>query len=310
MELNNYLYYVIRDNEQNIRCNIIGTQHNVDQKDTKLNPTIIEAINRSSRAILEMPPASKLIPSSDPQWIPNPERVIDREFKKIIPQPSNPKTVGAIEDEIRVLLRDVKEQTLPENYEKVVAVIEKIKSSEDKLSFVQAIAANMSEFNEVSLEENINKIIKSNQKCEILSLEDIDLAKLLEVARSKVPEEQVDEETQILRQSLQKELYSAWIKGDAEELKKRLDECFLLYPEAPEFEEIHAPRNENIAKRIVDIILQTKEEDKEIPVVREDLVVMGYAHLLYSKRKNVIKYLNERFESDLSGWSITQVKIV
>lgn len=296
---NNYLYYVIEDSDHKVRGHIIGTQHNVDKKDKDLNPVICDAIKRSSRAILEMPPNSKLLPSSDPHWMPSPEWVIDREFKKITLHTSNPKVIDIIEKKVDSLLEDIKKQTSPEDYKKVSIVIEKIQSSEDKLTFVQAILVNISEFNEVSLEENINKKIQSNEKCEILPLENIDLGQLLEEARSKVPEEKVDEETKIRRQALQERLYKAWVEGDAEELKKTLDECFLLYPEAPEFEMIHAPRDANIAQRIVDVI---KKDNKE------SLIVVGDAHLLYSKRKNVMEYLDDHFKSDLSGWSIRQIK--
>jgi TraB/PrgY/gumN family len=305
MEPKNYLYYVILDSDQKIRGNIIGTQHDIDCRDKGLNTAITDAIKRSSRAILEMPPGSKLLNSSNPHYIPNPEWVIKNAVEEIKLHPGNSEVIANIKKKVKLLLKDIKDQTVLENYNKVLLALGQIQSSQDKLTFVQAILANMSEFNEVSLEENINEIVKANKKCEIAPLEDIDLAAELETAKLKTTnktEPPVDENTKILREKNKREIYKAWVRGDAKELKKLLKDCFELNPEPSEIEEVHKSRDANMAKRIVEFVLQVKKEDTECTIV------LGDAHLLYSKRKNVIEYLNERFETDLSGWSIMQVK--
>lgn len=341
---NNYLYFVVRDDNQKIRANIIGTQHTVDWRDKNLNSKIIDAIKRSSTAVLEIPPNSKLIPS-----VPSPEWVIGREIGPLKQKKSESIDSSAISSQIEFILKNIKENTDPEDYEKVLVALEEISSNQNKLIFVEAIQKNISEFNEVSLEENINKLVIENQ-IEVTPLEDIDLADLLAKANEKMEKAQQRTEQHIKRlkeqrdhtkkgkagrvkrrtlnrqiqiheerlqklrgekqsrnneirlQSIQKELYSAWVKGDTLELSKLLDECHELYKESPEIAKIHAPRDKNMAKRIVDVVMQAKEDEKEA------LIVLGCAHLLYSKRKNVIEFLNEQFKTDLKGWSITQVK--
>jgi hypothetical protein len=289
----------VRDDTQKIRANIIGTQHSVNPKDKNLNSKIVDAIKRSSKAILEIPPNSKLLPSiSSSEW------VIRREVESL--NKNKIKNINqASLDEIEHVLGEIQRETEEQEYKKFLVALEEMPSHQDRLAFAQAIQQNVLEFNEVSLEENINKIILENG-IETAPLEDIDLAGLLEQAlKESVPKElpEADERKELRKQIVRNELYSAWVRGDALALRKLLDECHEeLYKEPPEIAKIHDPRDENMAKRIAEVVVKAKEEDKE------DLIVLGCAHLLYSKRKNVIEFLNERFKTDLKGWSITQVK--
>jgi hypothetical protein len=385
---NNYLYYVIQDRSGKIRGNVLGAEHNIHCKDKDLSLPIREAIKRVSRAVLEQPPGSKLIPSSSPHYISPPERVIKNAIEKIQLQPSSPRVDDDMEKQTSSLLSEIEKQTVPENYEKVSAAIQQLQSSKDKVVVLQAILANIDEFNKTNCEENINRMVQANEQCTIEPLEDIDLKALLleasktilenkigllsEIKKQTVPEHydriideiqqyqsdedklifaqvileilrnrestsgplkdtevtallsetskrieaakkdvpstesvpQVDTKTAERRQTIQKEIYQAWVTGNADKLAPLLDECHSLYTEPEEIDKIQASRDENIAKRIVDVILHPKQDGEE------SLFVMGDSHLLYSKRKNVIAHLQEHFDSDprLSGWSIKQVK--
>lgn len=308
MQSNNYIYFVIQDNEQKIRAHIIGTQHKVDYKDQNLNPAIINAITRSSRAVLEMPPGSTLLPSSQPQWIPNPEWIIDQEIKQIKLN-EKPDRDATIELKVTAVMKEIEEHTPKENFQKVFKALETIPSSNDRLNFVEGILRNIAEFNEVTLEEHINRLVKANENCKIEPLEDIDLGAMINEALKKEEDAKlknkdktpplINENIERLRQKIKEVLYKAWAKGDIEYLSQLLDASFLLYPDPPELVKVQGSRDAKIANKIIEVVLRDN---------KESTIVLGCAHLLYTKRKNVLEYLNESFTSDLSGWSIKQIK--
>lgn len=295
-----YLYYVIRDNDQKVRGNIIGTQHSVKPKDKELNPQITEAIKRSSQAFLEMPPQSKLIPTdSKADWI------IGKAITHIKASlAGTKKIIPILETQVNNELKNIQKKTSPENFQKLLDSLKTIESSEEKLKFMKEIQKNLFDFNLVSLEENINKKIDKNK---VKPLEDIDLAALLKNAGEKTLEKDVpqfDEQASITQKAVEKGIYKAWANGDAETLTKLLNQDEWLNKEPPEYVKVQAPRNKNIANRITEVVQKAKDDNNEV------VFVFGCAHLLYSKPndKNVLDYLNDRFKTDMKGWTITQVK--
>ncbi|MBA2368883.1 MAG: TraB/GumN family protein [Candidatus Protochlamydia sp.] len=305
----NYLYFVIEDSDHKIRGNIIGAQHWVQEKDKDFNHPIREAIKRSARAILEMPPESQLLPSEPDNF----NYVIDKVITHINVSMDDgiSEIHPALKEKISSCLKDIKEKTSYEGYSKVAMMLEKIQSEENKLNFVQGILDNIFEFNLVSLEENLNNKLKAANK-KIESLESINLREQINQAEQKIKlrleSEKIDvqkaENTQENKAKHEHEeaLYKAWVDGDAIQLGKLLDKDFELNEEPPEIDEVHRPRDREMAKRIIEVVCQAKEEGSEATIM------MGCAHLLYTKRKNIIVYLEESFKKDLSGWTVRQIK--
>lgn len=282
----NYLYYVIRDSEGKDRVHILGAQHWVEPKDKKLNPLIMDAVTRSSRAVLEMPPKSG--------WLPNesqPDFIIKTEITHLKPQ-----SIPDAEAQVNTELESIKGKTSNENYNKVLAAVGGLNSGEEKLAFVKAINNYIYEFNLVSLEESLNTVIEGNNKhMEILPLEDSNVPAMLKELQDKEAQKiqkndtpQINEDTKI---NLDKAIYEAWRNGDAEELSKVLKESFDLIKEPSDIAKFHASRGFNMAERIVSVVQNAQKEDKEATVV------LGCGHLLYSnsERKNVMEYLNDHF---------------
>lgn len=305
----NYLYYQVLDEKGKVRGNIIGTQHNVKREDRNLNPDIIAAINRSSRAILEMVPGSGLIPPlTSPQFVISEAQRKIKEIKTDAPSNSE-----SLKKQAEDLMKSVEEQIAEEDYLEVEIAFKEIISFEEQLIFAQSVLDNIKEFDSVSLEENLNAIIQSNKKINIENLEDIDLAKLIVEANERIQRSEPLTQTESLsleeEQARAKEFeetrtkeYESWKNGDESALKVNLDKVFSLFNEHPEHDAIHRFRDEKIASRVVEMLKKTQEEDSETTFV------MGCAHLLYSKRKNVLEHLREHFKTDLQGWSIKQFK--
>lgn len=322
---NNYLHYVLEDSDKKVRGHLIGVQHWVEPKDKDLNPKILQAIDRSARTILEQPPGSGLIPGVPNSFNIVIGQVIDKVIGKVIAHhkisPSaNP---PPLENEIQDLLKNIKEKTSDEGYKKIVNAVMSL-PAKDRLKFLQAIQNKMFEFNQVSFEVNLNKRLqKANKKWE--PLEKIDLSKEIAKANEKIAlrlqkekeigkekdiskddekvesNNQADEEVVMYNQAHEEELYRAWVAGDAKKLTQLLDKDFELNKEEPEIDAVHATRDKEMAMRIIDVVIQSKKEDSEAAFV------MGCAHLLYTKRQNIISYLRE--SKDLSGWSIRQIKM-
>lgn len=305
---NNYLYYVIEDDKHQVRGHVIGSQHWVEPKDKNLNPRILRAIKRSALAVLEQPPGSPLLPSEPDSF----NHVIKNVVEKLNLSPGigHPEVNPALEAEIEIRMADIKGKTPEEGYRKVAEMVKKIKSSEDRLKFVREIQKNMFEFNLVSLEANINTRLK-DANVPVESLEVIELREVLNAADERVKLrlagegeiKKVDEQLAIDNLAHEEELYRAWVKGDAPKITELLNKGARLNPEPPEIDEVHTPRAQQMAQRIIDVVSNAKPEE-------EVMIMMGCSHLLSTfspKRTNIIAYLNERFRTDLSGWSITQI---
>ncbi|MBA2728008.1 MAG: TraB/GumN family protein [Parachlamydiaceae bacterium] len=356
---NDYLYFVIEDDNNKVRGHVIGVQHWVEPKDKDFNPRILDAIERSARMILEIPPDSKepLLPS----------KVDSKKYKNIISDTlENLKMVSKKEEsqeidtsniEIEKLLSEIEEECLKSagknqdneqiksvGYEKVKDILPKISSIEEKLMFLKTIKDKIFDFNLVSIERNINKKVE-HKIIEHLEIEDLnkkifsakiklnlrhikenvsdkDYQNILEqLNQMELQQEKINflmqqkEEFKIANkgspltyqeeQLLNESLYRAWVDGDVENLKTLINRSFEIFKEEPEFQEIHQPRDKQMAERIINVICTAKKENTEAAFM------MGCGHLLYTNhdtnRINIIDHLNEHFKTDLKGWSIRQI---
>ncbi|MBA3721470.1 MAG: TraB/GumN family protein [Parachlamydiaceae bacterium] len=308
---NNYIYYVIEDSDKKIRGHLIGVQHWVEPKDKNLNSTILDAIDRSARTVLEMPPKSDLLPSEPDSF----NYVINKVVTHLKLSPKSTKSDISLEEEVQSQLKTIKERTSEEGYGKVVTMLMSLPTKEEQLKFIEAIQKNLFEFNQVSLEENINKKVEALKKV-WEPLEKINLKEEIVKAEQKIKARKekeeykglekekdtshIDKEAEVAKEAHEEALYKAWVTGDAQKLRELLDKGFELNEEPPEIDEVHASRDKEMAKRIIEVVNVAKKEDSEATII------MGCAHLLYTKRKNILAYLTE--SSDLSGWSIRQIK--
>jgi hypothetical protein len=230
-----------------------------------------------------------------------------------------------------------------EGYEEIKKVLIELPSSEEKLKFLKAIQKNIFDFNLISFERNINKrvveakktikpleegnlnekLLEANLKVGLRKIKEKILSEaeyqevVKEVNKIESSEEKLefvdkqksqlgikdidvpisDEEVQALKEAL----YRAWVDGDAEKLRELLEVCFKIFKEEPEVDQVHQSRDKQMADRIIKVVTKAKEKDTEVTIM------MGSAHLIYTKRTNIIDYLNQRFNSDLRGWSIRQI---
>jgi hypothetical protein len=344
---NNYLYYVIKDEEQKIRGHIIGVPHSVERKDADLNPEIINAIKRSSLAVLEIPPHSKLLPTES-----NSDRIINREFKKIQLHPSEPEIDSSLEDgEIKDYLKSIFTEVVTsidnvspsqkesdfssvngakldenlnpttinssplEDFKKVLKVVNNIQSSKDKLTFLKAIQRDIFEFKQVSAEEHINKIIEANN-IPFFSLEDIDLAKLIKEA-----DQQIDNRK--LKSKNQEEIQPI---DEVAEMRKPmlLKEFYSAWVEG-DTTKLEALVNESFELYKEPPEIAKVHDTRDVAIAKRIVnvvlevkankthnqaasFVMGSGHLVQKVRKNVLKYLDDYLKTALRGWSIVQVK--
>jgi len=298
-----------------------------------------------------MPPKSGLLPPEPDSF----NHVIDKVITHLnlkLSQSSDNSTTHSLEEEVQSKLKNIKKRTSEEGYSKIVNTVMNLQPEENRLKFIEAIQRNLFEFNQVSLEENINKKVETGKKA-WEPLENINLSDLLDKAKQEIKarlekeqklglgkekgSSQVNKETEVDKQAneeelaiglrsssfppevpdspeglslitptlddlkpISEELNRAWVNGDSQKLRELLDKDFELNEEPPEIDEVHRSRDKDMADKIVEVVRQAKEEDTEATIM------MGCAHLLYTKRKNILTYLTE--SSDLSGWSIRQIK--
>jgi len=190
---NDYLYYVIEDNDHNVRGHVIGVQHWVEPKDQNLNPRILEAIDRSARVILEIPPDSKapLLPINSKNY----KVFISEAMSEVKSMPKSEKSLesNSLEVEIEKVLKEIEDKESKsrdtgqqdhleiknKGYEGIKKVLADL-SPEEKLFFLKMIQKSVFDFNLVSLERKINKkVIKAKKEIEPLEKEDLNI-KLLD----------------------------------------------------------------------------------------------------------------------------------
>lgn len=313
---NNYLYYEITDNEGQVRGNIIGAQHWIEEKDTKLNPLILEAINRSARFILEQPPGSELLPKESQYFNNNLDQIVEK--LNLVTKPKSSLEDTPETEEIQNQLKNIKEQIveIKGDYNKIVDITKGLQSQMDKLKFLNEVekAISLSWFDNklVSFESIINGIIQKKENKTIESLENFNLMEKIRNANQKI-QQRLEKEATLERdveplkekidvQAHKAEVYQAWVKGEENKLRDLADKIFKIYKEAPELDEVHRPRDKAMADKIVEVV---KKDNIEATIM------MGTDHLVYTERINVIKHLRNTFETDrsLTGWSVEQVKI-
>jgi hypothetical protein len=168
---NNYLYYVISDDEGKVRGHIIGAQHWVEEKDKDLNPLIIQAIDRSARIILEQPPGSDLLPK-EPQYFHDTINYIMEDLNLNSSESKSSEDYTSETTKIQSRLKHIQEQIveIKGGYEKLEDIVHHLQSDKDKLKFLNEIEKMISQskfdIKLVSLESNINRIIQEKENLE------------------------------------------------------------------------------------------------------------------------------------------------
>lgn len=190
------------------------------------------------------------------------------------------------------LLAVIKGNTSPQNFAKVEAALLIIKET-DREKFLLILRKNLADFNLASLEQNQNKTY--------------DIADLIRRAEDDMKlEAKAENENRPAPRDpkvIMAEIHEAWRQGDGQTLGK------LLIEEDPnmlaQIQEVMRVRDENIAKRIIDLVSAPQAE------IEKPLTFMvGAGHLVDTRWKNVFAQLADAFAEggDLSGWKIVQVE--
>lgn len=198
---NDYLYYVITDNDKNVRGHVIGVQHWVEPKDQDFNLHILKAIDDSARVILEIPPDAEapLLPTKANSK--NYKIIISETLSKVKSKSNleGPLDTNFLEAEIEKILKDIEDKGLKardkgqqgdekiknKGYEAIKIVLADLPSREEKLKFLKIIQGKIFDFNLVSLERKIHKkVMNPNKKIE--PLEESNLNEKLLEAKIKI----------------------------------------------------------------------------------------------------------------------------